>query len=81
MNDIYVGTSRIQPTSDLKLTAWIRRGHPARAGAHDVRGFAAKQPFGLLCRAAIPFIVLMLISLVIVIWQPWIAMYLVTGKF
>ena len=42
---------------------------------------AFKQPFGLLCRAAIPFIVLMLISLVIVIWQPWIAMYFVTGKF
>lgn len=42
---------------------------------------AFKQPFGLLCRAAIPFIILMLISLVIVIWQPWIAMYLVTGKF
>jgi C4-dicarboxylate transporter DctM subunit len=42
---------------------------------------AFKQSFGLLCQAAIPFIVLMLICLVIVIWQPWIAMYLVTGKF
>lgn len=42
---------------------------------------AFKQPFGLLARAALPFIVLMLLSLVIVIWQPWIAMYFVTGKF
>jgi C4-dicarboxylate transporter DctM subunit len=42
---------------------------------------AFKQPFGLLCRAAVPFIILMLTSLIIVIWQPWISMYLVTGKF
>ena len=42
---------------------------------------AFKQPFGLLCRAAVPFILLMLVCLVIVIWQPWIAMYFVTGKF
>jgi C4-dicarboxylate transporter DctM subunit len=42
---------------------------------------AFKQPFGLLCRAAVPFIVLMLGCLAIVIWQPWIAMYFVTGKF
>ena len=42
---------------------------------------AFKQSFGLLCQAAIPFIGLMLVCLVIVIWQPWIAMYLVTGKF
>jgi len=42
---------------------------------------AFKQSFGLLCRAAIPFIGIMLVCLVIVIWQPWIAMYLVTGKF
>jgi len=42
---------------------------------------AFKQPFGLLCRAAIPFILLMLGCLVIVVWQPWIAMYFVTGKF
>jgi C4-dicarboxylate transporter, DctM subunit len=42
---------------------------------------AFKQPFGLLARAAIPFILLMLASLVIVIWQPWIAMWFVTGKF
>jgi len=42
---------------------------------------AFKQPFGLLCRAAVPFITVMLVCLVIVIWQPWIAMYFVTGKF
>jgi C4-dicarboxylate transporter, DctM subunit len=42
---------------------------------------AFKQNFGLLCQAAIPFIGLMLVCLVIVIWQPWIAMLLVTGKF
>ena len=42
---------------------------------------AFKQSFGLLCRAAIPFIGIMLVCLVIVIWQPWIAMYFVTGKF
>lgn len=40
---------------------------------------AFKQPFGLLCRAAIPFILLMLGCLILVIWQPWIAMYLVRG--
>jgi len=42
---------------------------------------AFKQPFGLLCRAAVPFILLMLMCLALVVWQPWIAMYLVTGKF
>ena len=42
---------------------------------------AFKQSFGLLCRAAIPFIGIMMVCLVIVIWQPWIAMYFVTGKF
>ena len=42
---------------------------------------AFKQNFGVLCQAAIPFILIMLVCLVIVIWQPWIAMYLVTGKF
>jgi len=42
---------------------------------------AFKQPFGLLCRAALPFILLMLGCLILVIWQPWIAMYFVTGKF
>jgi C4-dicarboxylate transporter DctM subunit len=40
---------------------------------------AFKQPFGKLCHAALPFILLMLGCLVIVIWQPWIAMYLVRG--
>ena len=42
---------------------------------------AFKQPFGVLCRAAVPFILLMLACLIIVVWQPWIAMYFVTGKF
>jgi C4-dicarboxylate transporter DctM subunit len=42
---------------------------------------AFKQPFALLCRAAVPFIAVMLVCLVVVIWQPWIAMFLVTGKF
>lgn len=42
---------------------------------------AFKQNFGVLCQAAIPYIGLMLVCLVIVIWQPWIAMFLVTGKF
>lgn len=42
---------------------------------------AFKQPFGLLCRAALPFILLMMGCLVLVVWQPWIAMYFVTGKF
>lgn len=42
---------------------------------------AFKQNFGLLCRAALPFILIMLACLLLVIWQPWIAMYLVTGKF
>lgn len=38
---------------------------------------AFKQPFGLLCRAAVPFILLMFGCLVLVIWQPWIAMWMV----
>ncbi len=42
---------------------------------------AFKQNFGTLVRAAVPFIVLMLICLGLVIWQPWIGMYFVTGKF
>ena len=33
-----------------------------------------------LVQAALPFIVLMLICLGIVIWQPWIGMYFVNGK-
>ena len=35
---------------------------------------AFKQPFGLLCRAAVPFILLMIGCLALVVWQPWIAM-------
>ena len=42
---------------------------------------AFKQPFGTLIKAAVPFILMMLVCLALVIWQPWIAMYLVTGKF
>ena len=42
---------------------------------------AFKQPFGLLVKAAIPFIFMMLACLALVVWQPWIAMYLVNGKF
>jgi C4-dicarboxylate transporter DctM subunit len=42
---------------------------------------AFKQPFGLLVRAAVPFILMMLSCLAVVMWQPWIAMYLVDGKF
>lgn len=41
---------------------------------------AFKQPFGLLCRAAVPFIVIMMIGLVMVVTMPGIAMYLVNGK-
>jgi C4-dicarboxylate transporter DctM subunit len=40
---------------------------------------AFKQPFGLLCRAVLPFIAIMFACLVLVIWQPMIAMYLVRG--
>jgi C4-dicarboxylate transporter DctM subunit len=42
---------------------------------------AFKQPFGTLVKAAVPFVILMLICLAIVIWQPWIGMYFVNGKF
>ncbi len=42
---------------------------------------AFKQPFGLLARAAVPFILLMIMCLAIVVWQPWIAMFMVDGKF
>ncbi len=42
---------------------------------------AFKQPFGLLVKAAVPYIILMVMCLGVVIWQPWIAMYLVDGKF
>jgi C4-dicarboxylate transporter, DctM subunit len=41
---------------------------------------AFKQSFGLLCQAAIPFILLMMFCLALVIWHPWIAMYFVNGK-
>ncbi len=42
---------------------------------------AFKQPFGVLVKAALPYIALMMICLAIIVWQPWIAMYLVNGKF
>ncbi len=42
---------------------------------------AFKQPFGLLVRAALPYVGLMIVCLAVVVWQPWIAMYLVDGKF
>ena len=42
---------------------------------------AFKQNFGVLVQSAIPFIILMMICLAIIVWQPWIAMYLVNGKF
>ncbi|MBL0147371.1 MAG: TRAP transporter large permease [Ideonella sp.] len=41
---------------------------------------AFRQPFGLLVKAAVPFIALMVFCLALVVWQPWIAMYFVTGK-
>ena len=40
---------------------------------------AFRKPFGLLCRAAAPFILLMLIGLALVIVEPRIAMFLVRG--
>ena len=40
---------------------------------------AFKQPFGLLIKAAVPYVFLMIGCLAFVIWQPWIAMALV-GK-
>ncbi len=42
---------------------------------------AFKQPFGLLVKAAIPYIVPMPGCLALVVWKPWIAMYLVDGRF
>jgi C4-dicarboxylate transporter DctM subunit len=42
---------------------------------------AFKQSFGVLCQAAVPFILILLACLAMVVWQPWIAMYLVTGRF
>jgi C4-dicarboxylate transporter DctM subunit len=40
---------------------------------------AFKKPFGLLCRAALPFLALMLVALAAVVIEPRIAMYLVRG--
>jgi C4-dicarboxylate transporter DctM subunit len=40
---------------------------------------AFKQPFGLLCRAAIPFILIMFLGLALVVIEPRIAMWLVRG--
>jgi C4-dicarboxylate transporter DctM subunit len=42
---------------------------------------AFKQNFGLLARAALPFILLLLACLAIVVWQPGIATWFVTGTF
>ena len=41
---------------------------------------AFKQPFGLLVRAAVPYVFLLIGCLAVVIWQPWIAMALVNYK-
>ena len=41
---------------------------------------AFKQPFGLLVRAAVPYIFILIGCLALVIWQPWIAMALVDVK-
>jgi C4-dicarboxylate transporter DctM subunit len=40
---------------------------------------AFREPFWLLCRAALPFVLLMLLALALVIVEPRIAMYLVRG--
>ncbi len=42
---------------------------------------AFKQQFSTLVQAALPFILLMMACLGLVIWQPWIGMYFVNGKF
>jgi C4-dicarboxylate transporter DctM subunit len=42
---------------------------------------AFKQPFGLLFKAAVPYVFILIACLAVVVWQPWIAMYLVNGKF
>jgi len=39
-----------------------------------VAASAFRQPFGELCRAALPFIAIMLGCLALVMWQPWIAL-------
>ena len=41
---------------------------------------AFKQPFGLLVRAAVPYVFILIGCLAVVIWQPWIAMALVNVK-
>ena len=41
---------------------------------------AFKQPFGLLIKAAVPFIFILVGCLALVVWQPWIAMGLVNFK-
>ncbi len=41
---------------------------------------AFKQPFGLLVRAAVPYVFILIGCLAVVIWQPWIAMALVNLK-
>ena len=42
---------------------------------------AFKQPFGLLVKSAVPYVFILIACLAVVVWQPWIAMYLVNGKF
>ena len=41
---------------------------------------AFKQPFGLLIRAALPYVFILIACLALVVWQPWIAMALVDMK-
>ena len=40
---------------------------------------AFKESFGNVCRAALPWVALMILCLLLVSFQPWIAMYLVGG--
>jgi C4-dicarboxylate transporter DctM subunit len=40
---------------------------------------AFNERFGFVCRAALPFVVLMIGCLLLVTFQPWIAMALVRG--
>ena len=41
---------------------------------------AFMQPFGLLIRAALPYVFILIACLALVVWQPWIAMALVDMK-
>ena len=41
---------------------------------------AFKENFGFVCRAAIPFVLLMILCLLLVTFQPWIAMALVGSR-